>query len=146
MKERAKEYERLKKLAEIEERNRRVDSIKNQKLKLYEERRKMNQSLEKDKETLLLRFNEIMSQRGKKSKEQVMNQLFNEDNSFSNKNKTLHNNKSSINVFKTANNTNNNSKTLQTLNNKIISEEKKDDDGYNDFQKEEFFVTNIKSP
>lgn len=75
-----------------------------------------------------------------------MSQLFNEDNSYSNKNKTLQNNKSSIDVFKTANNTNNNSKTLQTLNKKNISEEKKDDDEYNDFQKEDFFVTNIKSP
>ena len=72
MKERAKEYERLKKLSEIEERNRRVENIKNQKMQLYEERRKMNRSLEKDKENLLLKFNEIMSQRGGKSKEEVM--------------------------------------------------------------------------
>lgn len=71
MKERAKEYERLKKLAEIEERNRRVDSIKNQKLKIYEERRKMNQSLERDKESLLLKFNELMSQRGKNPKNKL---------------------------------------------------------------------------
>ena len=145
MKERAKEFERIKKLAEIEERNKRVENIKQQKIKLYEERRKMNRSLEKDKEKLLLKFNEIMSQRGGKSKEDVMKKLFDEDILNSSKFKTIKNNKSSSDVFKTASNTNNNSKTLKTLNNKIVEEDKEND--YNDFQKEDnFFVTNIKSP
>ena len=145
MKERAKEFERLKKMAEIEERNKRVETIKLQKLKLYEERRRMNRSLEKDKENLLLKFNEIMSQRGGKSKEDIMTKLFNEDTSNSTKFKTIKTNKSSIDAFKTASNTNNNSKSMKTLNNKIVEEN--NDNDYNDFQKDyNFFVTNIKSP
>ena len=76
MKERAKEFERLKKIEEIEEKSKRAEIIKIQKLKIYEERIKMNRSLEKDKEKLLIKFNELMSQRGEKSKEEVMKQLF----------------------------------------------------------------------
>ena len=145
MKERAKEFERLKKIAEIEERNKRVENIKLQKLKLYEERRKMNQSLEKDKVNLLHKFNEIMSQRGGKSKEDIMKKLFNEDISNSTNFKTIKNNKSSISVFKTASNTNNNSKSLKALNDKIFEENK--DNDYNDFHKgDNLFVTNIKAP
>jgi len=132
-------------MAEIEERNKRVENIKLQKLKLYEERRRMNRSLEKDKENLLLKFNELMSQRGGKSKEDIMKKLFNEDTSNSTKFKTIKTNKSSIDAFKTASNTNNNSKSMKTLNNKIVEEN--NDNDYNDFQKDDnFFVTNIKSP
>ena len=145
MKERAKEFERLKRMAEIEERNKRIENIKLQKLKLYEERRKMNRSLEKDKENLLIKFNELMSQRGAKSKEDIMIKLFNEDISNSNKFKIIKNNKSSNNIFKTASNINNNSKSLKTLNDKNVEENK--ENAYNDFQKgDNFFVTNIKSP
>ena len=68
MKENLKEFERMKRLAEIEERNRRIERIKMQKLKIYEERRKMNQTLENEKEYLLTRFNELMSQKGKQKK------------------------------------------------------------------------------
>ena len=68
MKENLKEFERMKRLAEIEERNRRIEGIKLQKLKIYEERRKMNRTLENEKEYLLTRFNELMSQKGKQRK------------------------------------------------------------------------------
>jgi len=96
----------LKRLAEIEERNRRIERIKMQKLKIYEERRKMNQTLENEKEYLLTRFNELMSQKGKqkKTKEELMNQLFNEEYKSSTKYKTVSKNKSSIDVFKGNNN------------------------------------------
>ena len=69
MKEKAKEFNRLKKLAEIEKRNERIENLKKQKMMIYEERRKMNQTLERDKQYMLLKFNGLMSQRGGKTKE-----------------------------------------------------------------------------
>ena len=125
-----KEFERLKKLAEIEEKNKRVENIKIQKLKIYEERRRMNRTLENEKEYLLTRFNELMSQKKKRSKEELMNKLFNEDNYSNTKyNKTIGKNKSSIDVFRTVDNTKNNNKNEE----------------YNDFEKgDDFFVTNLK--
>ena len=89
----------------------------------------MNRTLENEKEYLLTRFNELMSQKGrqKKSKEELMNQLFNEDKYSSTKYKTISKNKSSIDVFNNKN-------------------EKKGDE-YNDFEKNDnFFVTNLKNP
>ena len=125
MKERAKEFYRLKKLADIEERNKRLENIKLQKMLIYEERRKMNETLVKDKEHLLLRFNELMSHRGDKSKDDLMKELFKGDNT-----KAMKNNKSSIN-FKSAN-----FSKIHKL------EDEKDDN--NDKQKEDnFFVTNM---
>ena len=135
MKENLKEFERLKKLAEIEERNRRIETIKLQKLKIYEERRKMNRTLENEKEYLLTRFNELMSQKGKqnKTKEELMNQLFNEDIHSSTKYRQMNKNKSNIDVFRNPNN-NNKSK-----------DNKENEDEYNDFEKkDDFFVTNMK--
>ena len=92
---------------------------------IYEERRKMNETLVKDKEHLLLRFNELMSHRGDKSKDDLMKELFKGDNT-----KAMKNNKSSIN-FKSAN-----FSKIHKL------EDEKDDN--NDKQKEDnFFVTNM---
>ena len=94
----------------------------------------MNQTLEKDKEQLLQRFNELMSQRGNKSKDEIMNQLFNEDISNNTKYRTIANNKSTSN-FKSANF----SKTT-----KLEEDKNKDNEGYDDFQKgEPLFVTNL---
>ena len=70
-----------------------------------------------------------MNQKGRqnKSKEELMNELFNEDIHRSTKYKTIQKNKSSIDVFKSANNSKNNSGE------------------YNDFEKSDnFFVTNMK--
>ena len=128
MKERAKEFVRMKKMEEMEEKSRRAENVKMQKLKIYEERKKMNRSLEKDKENLLMRFNELMSQRGYKSKEEVMKKLFDGED-------TLLNNKSTADIRENTNKNN-------------INEENKEDEEYNDFQKEEekgdnIFVTNL---
>jgi hypothetical protein len=130
MKERAKEFVRMKKMEEMEEKSRRAENVKMQKLKIYEERKKMNRSLEKDKENLLMRFNELMSQRGYKSKEEVMKKLFDGED-------TLINNKSTSNIGVNTNTNKNN-----------INENNKEDEEYNDFQKEEekgdnIFVTNL---
>ena len=128
MKENLKEFERMKRLAEIEERNQRIEKIKIQKLKIYEERRKLNRTLENEKECLLTRFNELMSnnRKQKKSKEELLNELFNEDVKSSTKYKTMGKNNSSIDAFRT-------------------SKDEKNNDGYNDFEKkDDFFVTNIK--
>ena len=127
MKERAKEFVRLKKLEEMEEKRRRAENVKLQKMRIFEERRKMNRSLEKDKETLLIKFNEIMSQRGFKSKEEVMKQLFDGQEGYDNTSSMA--NLPSRNMNKTF---------------KKESEKIKEDDEYNDFQKEDnFFVTNL---
>ena len=92
----------------------------------------MNRSLEKDKENLLMKFNELMSQRGVKSKEEVMKQLFEGEEGLEYRN--MGNNKSMANLEKS-----NMSKTFKKENEKI-----KEEDEYNDFQKEDnFFVTNL---
>ena len=127
MKERAKEFVRMKKLEEMEEKSRRAENIKMQKMRIYEERRKMNRSLEKDKENLLMKFNELMSQRGEKSKEQVMKQLFEGEEGLEYRN-------------------NKNSKTMANLGKSLNKENEKikEEEDYNDFQKEDnFFVTNL---
>ena len=134
MKERAKEFVRMKKLEEMEEKSKRAENVKMQKLRIYEERRKMNRSLEKDKENLLMKFNELMSQRGVKSKEEVMKQLFDGEEGLEYKTMGNNNNKSMANLDKS-----NMSKTFKKENEKI-----KEEDEYNDFQKEDnFFVTNL---
>ena len=134
MKERAKEFVRMKKLEEMEEKSKRAENVKMQKLRIYEERRKMNRSLEKDKENLLMKFNELMSQRGVKSKEEVMKQLFDGEEGMEFKTMGNNNNKSMANLDKS-----NMSKTFKKENEKI-----KEEDEYNDFQKEDnFFVTNL---
>ena len=136
MKERAKEFVRLKKMEEMEEKSRRAENVKMQKLRIYEERKKMNRSLEKDKENLLMKFNELMSQRGIKSKEEVMKQLFEGEDGYDNKNSG--NNKSMADCRRNNTSTNKNN----------INENVKEEDEYNDFQKEEvkednIFVTNL---
>ena len=99
----------------------------------------MNESLEKDKEYLLQKFNELMSQRGNKNKDELMKQLFSGDLNSNSSPKTVRNNKS-INNFNSANF----SKIPKLEDNKNKKEENNE---YNDFQKDNFFVTNIqKSP
>lgn len=98
--------------------------------------KKMNRSLEKDKENLLMKFNELMSQRGIKSKEEVMKQLFEGEDGYDNKNSG--NNKSMADCRRNNTSTNKNN----------INENVKEEDEYNDFQKEEvkednIFVTNL---
>ena len=120
MKERAKEFVRMKKLEEMEEKRKRAE-------------RKMNRSLEKDKENLLIKFNAIMSQRGFKSKDEVMKQLFDGDDGYDYR--SNNNTKSMVNFLSGSSN-----KTFKKESEKI----KEDDDEYNDFQKEDnFFVTNL---
>ena len=133
MKERAKEFVRMKKLEEMEEKRKRAENVKIQKMRIFEERRKMNRSLEKDKENLLIKFNAIMSQRGFKSKDEVMKQLFDGDDGYDYR--SNNNTKSMVNFLSGSSN-----KTFKKESEKI----KEDDDEYNDFQKEDnFFVTNL---
>ena len=135
MRENLKEFERLKKLAEIEERNKKIENIKKQKLKIFEERRRMNKTLDNEKEYLLIKFNALMSQKKKSSKEEIMNKLFNEDIHSATRYKSMGKNKSCIDV----------SKTAQIERNKKAEEVKEQgDDEYNDFEKKDnFFVTNL---
>ena len=133
MKERAKEFVRLKKMEEMEEKSKIAENVKIQKLRIYEERRKMNRSLEKDKERLLMKFNELMSQRGEKSKEEVMKQLFEGEDGIGYK--TLANTKSMNNLGNISVN------KMNKTHDKI-----KEEDEYNDFNQQNndnFFVTNL---
>ena len=132
MKERSKEFERLRKMEEIEERSKRAENIRIQKMRIFEERRKMNRSLEKDKERLLMKFNELMSQRGEKSKEEVMKQLFEGEDGIGYK--TLANTKSMNNLGNISVN------KMNKTHDKI-----KEEDEYNDFNQnnDNFFVTNL---
>ena len=55
-KERAYQFMRKKKIKEIEEKNRKIERIINKKMDIYEQRRKMNLEMEKNKEILLDKF------------------------------------------------------------------------------------------
>ena len=59
-KERALEYKRLRRLEELEEKNRRVEEVKQQKQEIFEQRRKMNRNMEKEKEKMIRKFDSIM--------------------------------------------------------------------------------------
>jgi centrosomal protein CEP76 len=71
-------FKRMKKLTEMEEKDKTIASIQQQKLKIFEERKKMNKELEKNKEELINRFNAIMKKKGNKTKEEIFQMLFNE--------------------------------------------------------------------
>ncbi len=95
----------------------------------------MNRTLDNEKECLLNKFNELMSQKKKRSKEEILNQLFNEDIYNSTRYKGIGKNKSTTDVFKTTHNGRN--KKLDELGEK--------EEEYNDFEKQDtFFVTNLK--
>ena len=78
-KERAYQFMRKKKIKEIEEKNRKIERIINKKMDIYEQRRKMNLEMEKNKEILLDKFHKIMNNKKNKNKNQIMKELFNED-------------------------------------------------------------------
>ena len=73
----------MQRLEEIEEKNRRIEEMKQQKMEIYEQRRKMNREMQKHKERMLIKFDYLMKNSKTKSKEEIMRELFDEDsNSF----------------------------------------------------------------
>lgn len=72
-------YQRDKKLQEIKIRDDKIKFIQKEKEKIYEQRRKMANSLARSKETLLKKFNKIMEKRDENTtKEEVFKELFGE--------------------------------------------------------------------
>ena len=71
---------RLRLIYEINEKNKKINLAKSQKLKIWEEQRKITQHYEENREKLLTRFKNIMDKRKKKSQEQVISELL-RDNS-----------------------------------------------------------------
>ena len=100
-KERAYEYARKQQILLIEEKNRKIHNTQLKKLKFYEQRKKMNIDMEKKKECLILKFNKIMSNKKNKnkSKDELINELLNDESYKSHR--EIHSNKSNSmpNIF-----------------------------------------------
>lgn len=73
-------YQRDKKLQEIKIRDDKIKFLQKEKEKIYEQRRKMANSLARNKENLLKKFNKIMEKRNQNTtKEDIFKELFGED-------------------------------------------------------------------
>ena len=74
-KEELQERNRLKLIYQINEKNKKINLAKSQRLKIWEEQKRLSRNFEENRERLIFRFKEIMGKRRKKSKEQVINEL-----------------------------------------------------------------------
>ena len=74
-KEELQERNRLKLIYQINEKNKKINFAKSQRLKIWEEQKRLSRNFEENRERLIFRFKEIMGKRRKKSKEQVINEL-----------------------------------------------------------------------
>ena len=92
--ERLLERNRIRLLNEIEEKDKRINLIKSQKLKIWEEQKKLSKNFEENSRKLLKRFNMIMAKRNKKSKNEIIKEIF-DDNLD---NKILNRNPSNLNI------------------------------------------------
>lgn len=128
MQEKSKEFERLRILEEINYKNRRIEQILSQKKQVYTARRKINQTLDKEKKILFDKFNELIDQKSNKSKDQMLSQILNGEMYNSSISKILPQNKSYSYVLKSKSH------------NKDIDS----DENYNDFINDGFFITNKK--
>ena len=106
---------RLKLIYEINEKDKKINLAKSQRLRIWNEQKKLSRNFEENRERLLFKFREIMGKRRKKSKEQVISELL---NNRTGERKTLSDNrlnKSQINqrnikIIKENRNKNNNNK------------------------------------
>jgi len=79
-KERILEKNRLKLLYEMEEKDKRLNVIKLQKINILEKQRKMNKNYEQNREKLFEKFNKIISQKNIKNKDEIVGELIGEKN------------------------------------------------------------------
>ena len=110
-KERILQKNRLKILNEIEEKDKKINILKLQKKKIWDKQQKMNKNYEKNREKLFQKFNSLMLQRNKKSKEEIIEELLdgkNKNESLRYKNK--YSNLKFDSVNRSANIINNNNK------------------------------------
>jgi len=66
---------RLRLIYEIKEKDKKINLAKSQKLKIWEEQKKLTHHFEENRERLITKFREIMGKRRKKSKEQLISEL-----------------------------------------------------------------------
>ena len=113
-KERILERNRLKLLNEIEEKDKRINLVKSQKMKIWNEQKQLSKNYEENREKLLKKFELIMSQRKKKSKGEIIKEIFDDTNDL----KMIERNYVNMNipsVNKSANFYNNNNKNQEEV-------------------------------
>ena len=113
---------RLKLMYEIEEKDKKINIAKSQKLKIWEEQKKISRNFEENREKMIEKFKQIMGKRKFKSKDQLISELFN------NRNATF----KTINVSRT--NKNENRFTISKYQNKYYN---------NNNNSDGIFVTNM---
>ena len=106
-KERILERNRLRLLNEIEEKDKRINLVKSQKLKIWEEQKKLSRDFEENRRKLLKKFNLLMSKRNKKTKNEIIQEIL-EDNPDYKIIKRNNTNLKDISINKSANFENNN--------------------------------------
>ena len=104
-KERILEINRLKLLNEIEEKDKRINLIKSQKLELLEKQKKLSKNFEENRQKLLKKFNQIMAKRNNKTKNEIIHKIFDNDDKT-----IIKNNKPVLNIIS-------NNKSLNIINN-----------------------------
>ena len=77
--EKQMEYAKQKKLEQIKERERRLAEMQRQKLEIAEEKRRLQEQLKERKEKMLKKVNEIIQSGNYKSKEEIYQKIFTED-------------------------------------------------------------------
>lgn len=77
--EHAMEYQRIKRITELEEKNKRVEELRIQKLKITEEKKKMNIELQRSKESMLKKFEALRKSKRIKDKNELFSELFDEN-------------------------------------------------------------------
>ena len=74
---------RLRLIYEINEKDKKINLAKSQRLKIWNEQKKLTRNFEENRDRLISKFKEIMGKRRKKSKEQVISELLsNKSNDF----------------------------------------------------------------
>ena len=74
-KEESLKRNRLKLLYTINEKDKKINLAKSQKLKIWDEQKKLSRNFEESREKLISKFKEIMGNRRKKSKEKLISEL-----------------------------------------------------------------------
>ena len=75
------ERNRLRLIYELNEKDKKINLAKSQRLRIWNEQKKLSKNFEESKERLIFKFKEIMGKRRKKSKEQVISELLSSRNS-----------------------------------------------------------------
>ena len=84
VKEKLFELKRNKKIEKLEEKDKKLEQFRYMKLKLQNQRKKINKNLEIDKERLLNKYSSLLKHNEKKSSDEILKELFPED--YKNKN------------------------------------------------------------